>query len=340
MKRLLIVVMLGWFSHSLYAEYAENNAYYTPKGTVNEQLKEGIEYTKRCINICIHNFAALDIVKDLEMARDRGIRIRIVILEYGNNNKRGPLAETLLHRGFDTRILKTRIRDNQARDFILLDDRILVTGVHNWLAYQKRNICNDVLFHYDMEKIHAYKNTFYTLFTEAEDTPVLNNGKELVATKNPHLSATASDTSDAKQATQVPISDKELMAPGKSAEPALEAAISKDFIDITFEELDNQLGKGSTLSRSEKNALWKKYKGKYVRWHGIVSYKGMGRVDWNRIGVSRQQNKSAEVEIRFDWRMFNKVMNIGVGRTITYTGKLVSRSGINAPYRLDDGTIE
>lgn len=337
MKRLLIVVILGWFSNSL---YAENNAYYTPKGTVNEQLKEGIEYTKRCINICIHTFAALDIIKDLEVARDKGIRVRIVILEYGSNNKRGPLAETLLHRGFDTRVLKTQAGDDQVQDFILLDDRILVTGAYNWLAYRKRNICNDVLFHYDQERILAYKNRFYTLFTEGEAAPFLNNRNEWVLAKDSLVSGIPSDTSDAKQAAQDHIPDKELMATGKSSEPAPEAAIPKDFIEISFDELDKQFGKKSMFSRSKKNELWKKFKGKYVRWQGVVSYKGMGRVDWNRIGVSRQRSKDAEVEIRFDWRMFEKVMNVRVGSTITYTGKLVSRSGINAPYRLDDGNIE
>jgi hypothetical protein len=66
----------------------------------------------------------------------------------------------------------------------------------------------------------------------------------------------------------------------------------------------------------------------------------MGRVDWNRIGVNRKSSKNAEVEILFDWRMFEKVMDVRIGRTITYTGKLISRPGINSPYRLDDGDIE
>ncbi|GAN35191.1 MAG: hypothetical protein DYG83_05600 [Candidatus Brocadia sp. AMX2] len=344
MKRLLIVVvvLLGWFSNPLHSLYAESGAYHAPKGTVNEQLKEGIEYANRCINICIHTFAALDIIKDLEAARDKGIRVRIVILEYGTgaNNNRGPLVETLLHRKFDTRILKTHIGNDQIQDFILLDDRILVSGAYNWLAYRKRTICNDVLFHYDPEKIRAYKSIFYTLFTEGEAAPFLYNRNEWVATKDPLVPDIPSDTLNANQATQDHSPDKEPTATGKSSEPTPEAAIPKDFIEISFDALDKQLGKKSTFSRSEKNELWQKYKGKYVRWQGVVSYKGMGRVDWNRIGVSRQRSKNAEVEIRFDWRMFEKVMNVSVGSTITYTGKLVSRSGINAPYRLDDGNIE
>lgn len=337
MKRLLIVLMLGWFSNPL---YAENSAYYTPKGTVNEQLKEGIEYTQQYINICIHNFAALDIENDLELARNRGIRVRVVILEHANCNERGPLAETLIRSGFDTRVLKTQIGNDHIQDFILFDDRLLATGAYNWLAYRNRNICNDVLFHYDKDRIHAFKHTFYTLFAEAEPVHFLNNQNERIAMNNPPVSITTSDTSeDSRRTTQDRIMGKEPMVTEESTRPTPEA-VSKDFIDISFEELDKQFGKDSTLSRSEKNELWKKYRGKYVRWHGIVSYKGMGRVDWNRIGISRQHGRDAEVEIRFDWRMFEKVMNVSVGSTITYTGKLVSRSGINAPYRLDDGNIE
>ena len=63
-------------------------------------------------------------------------------------------------------------------------------------------------------------------------------------------------------------------------------------------------------------------------------------MDWNRIGVSRQLGKDAEVEILFDWKLFEKVMNVRLGSTITYTGKLRSRPVYDAPYRLDDGDIE
>lgn len=336
MKGLLIVVVLVWGSCSL---YAENNAYYTPHGTVKDRLREGIEYTQQCINLCIHDFAALDIAKELEVARDKGIRVRVVILEQSNCKKRGPLAEILVQKGFDTRVLRAQIGDDQVQDFILLDDRVLITGVYNWLAYRDRNIQNDVLFHYDWNRIFAFKNTFYTLFTEAEATLFLNNRKEWVDTNTPPISDITSDTSGLRHTTVERVQDKETMATSGSSEPTLEA-VSKEFISISFEELDKQLGKESVLSRSEKNELWKKYKGKYVRWYGVVSYKGMGRVDWNRIGASRQYSKDAEVEILFDWRMFDKIMDVRVGSTITYTGKLVSRPGINAPYRLDDGNIE
>lgn len=336
-KKLLIsIIIIGWVSQSV---FATNSFYYTPEGSVKERLREGIEYAQQRIDMCIHNFAALDINDDLEIARSKGVRVRVVILENGNNTAMGQLAELLIRKGFDTRVFNLQIIDDQVQDFILFDDRILVTGTYNWLAYQNRNICNDVLFYHERDRIRNFKSTFYRLFTEGVATPFLNYQKEWIAAKNPPASDTVSGTSEAKQIMQNNILNKEPTVVNEPAKTVPEV-ISQDFINISFEELDKQFGKESTLSRSEKNKLWKKYKGKYIRWNGVVSYKGMGRVDWNRIGVSRQRGKNAEVEILFDWRQFEKVMQIYVGSQIQYTGKLVSRSGLNAPYRLDDGNIE
>lgn len=331
-KKLLILIVFGFASNSI---FAASSTCYTPDGTVKERLKDGIEYTRHCVDICIHDFAALEMAEYLAVARDRGVRVRVVILEHGNNKARGSLAEALIYKGFDVRVLNRRLGENPLQDFVVFDDRVLVTGAYNWLAYRNRNICNDVLFQYDSKKIQDYNNTFYRLFAEAEVVPSINNQKELVAPNNPPVSNMVSDIAGAKQTIQ----EKEQVAAIESPEPVTEV-ISRDFIDVSIEEMDKQFGRESSLSRSEKNELWKKYKGKYVRWQGVVAYKGMGRVDWNRVGVSRKSSKNAEVEILFDWRMFEKVMNVRIGRTITYTGKLVSRPGINSPYRLDDGDIE
>ena len=171
-KKLLIVIVFGFASSSL---FAANSTYYNPDGTVRERLKEGIEYTRHSVDMCIHDFAALEIGETLDVARNRGVRVRAVILEQGNDHQRGSLAETLIHKGFDVRVLKRQPGENPLQDFVVFDDRVLVTGAYNWLAYRNRNIWNDVLFQYDSEKIQDYKNTFCRLFTEAEAVPSVNN---------------------------------------------------------------------------------------------------------------------------------------------------------------------
>jgi len=330
------IVILLWASASL---YAGNAVSYVPQGTVEERLREGIAYAQKSINICIHNFAASDIEKELVAARDRGVRVRIVILEHSPDKERGFMAETLIRNGFDIRVYRSPTGNEQVQDFILLDDRVLVTGVYNWLAYQNRSIGNEVIVSYDQDRIGIYKNTFCTLFAEGEPVPFEDHRMKLSATKNPPVSATLPAEGKPAPPNESLNKGTTTVVAEKSPE-TVSLGSSEDLLDSSFEEVDRQFGKQSTLSRAEKNKLWKSYKGKYVRWQGIVLYKGMGRVDWNRIGVSRQQGKKAEVEILFDWKMFEKVMGVRIGSTITYSGKLVSRSGIDAPYRLDDGNIE
>lgn len=70
-------------------------------------------------------------------------------------------------------------------------------------------------------------------------------------------------------------------------------------------------------------------------------HKGAGRVDWNRVGISHQgDEEKADVVVVFHWKMYQKVMNISQGDTITYTGKLISRPRLNSQFRIQDGIIE
>lgn len=334
-KRFLIIIVL-WCLPEF--SYAANNLYYSPQGAVEERLKEGIEYARCSIDMCIHDFAAIDIDKDLEIAKGRGVKIRAVVLESGTDNIMASLSEALIQKGFDVRVLKAQRKGDLVRDFFILDNRVSITGVYNWLAYKKRNIHNDVIFFHDTNSIHDYKNIFYRLFTEGEIVPLLaHRAKQDIKIKSP-TPENVSTIPDKTQMVQDYPPDKEISIPGEPTKPADEKF--KNLIDISFEELDSQFSKKSTLTYSEKSKLWEKYKGKYVRWRGVVSYKGMGRVDWNRIGISQTNNKDAEVEMLLDWKKFEKVMDLRVGRTITYTGKLVSYPRLSAPYRLSDGDFE
>ena len=337
MKKLLFAGFFWYIYSSLCTAHSVS---YIPDGTVRERLREGIEYARYRVDMCIHDFAALEISEYLDGARERGVRVRVMMLEQDSNGAKGSLAEMLIDKGFDVRVLKTQLCGSPVQDFIVLDDRVLVTGVYNWMAYRNRNICGDVVFHHDSERILSYKDIFWRLYTDAEPIPSKISKKELVASAIPSAAHTTSGATTVKQPLQANNNRDNGQPTAKEITKSEIEEIPKEFMDISFDEMNKKFGKESTLSRSEKNKLWKEYKGKYVRWQGIVAYKGMGRVDWNRVGVSRQRGNGVEAEILFDWRRFEAVMNIRVGSTITYTGKLVSRPGINAPYRLDDGDIE
>lgn len=338
MKTVLIFTFLCALAGSLYA--ADNNLSYAPSGALEDRLREGIENTQQSIDFCAHSFDALDIENALEGARSRGVRLRAVILRHGNGDPFGALAKALMLKGFDVRLMNLKAGDEPVCGFIVFDDRVLVTGAYNWLAYRKRTIGNDILFHYSRSNIQAHKDTFYQLFTKAEAVPlavIQAEARQEKAAVAP-VAAAAAPTS-AKQAVQDDIEEDE--PDDKNSQKSVKEKPPKVFIDISLEELDIQVGRKSTFPRSKKNELWKKYKGKYIRGSGYLAYKGMGRVDWNRVGISnKRKQKNADVEVLFDWTLFDKVVSLREGRLITYTGRLVSRPMISAPFRLDDGDIE
>ena len=96
---------------------------------------------------------------------------------------------------------------------------------------------------------------------------------------------------------------------------------------LTFEGLNKILGKNSGISQTRKEELWAYYKGKSIEWNGIVSYKGIGRSDWNRVGISH--NVGTNVELKFGQDGKDLIKMIKRKDKITYTGKLTELFGRN-----------
>ncbi|MHC4320798.1 MAG: hypothetical protein ACYST3_00805 [Planctomycetota bacterium] len=107
---------------------------------------------------------------------------------------------------------------------------------------------------------------------------------------------------------------------------------------LTFEGLNKIFGKNSSISQTRKEELWDYYRGKDVEWQGIVSYKGLGKNDWNRIGI--RHNVGTNVELRFDEDGKNLIKMIKKEDKITYTGKLAELFGRNLLCSIEDVDIK
>ena len=114
--------------------------------------------------------------------------------------------------------------------------------------------------------------------------------------------------------------------------------VAKKFITESFEELFNTFGNYSKLTEPEKNDSWNKYKGKYVRWTGVVNYKGLSSDDWNRVGI--RHNVGTNVELIFGNCNKSIVNMVSKGDHITYTGKLSDLYNRNLLFKLKEANIE
>ena len=114
--------------------------------------------------------------------------------------------------------------------------------------------------------------------------------------------------------------------------------IAKKFITESFEDLFNTFGNYSKLTESQKKDSWNKYKGKYVRWTGVVNCKGLSSDDWNRVGIRHNVGTSVELIFGDDNKSIVNITN--KGDRITYTGKLSVLFNRNLLFKLEDANIE
>ena len=114
--------------------------------------------------------------------------------------------------------------------------------------------------------------------------------------------------------------------------------IAKKFITESFEDLFNTFGNYSKLTESQKKDSWNKYKGKYVKWTGVVNCKGLSSDDWNRVGIRHNVGTNVELIFGNDNKSIVNITN--KGDRITYTGKLSVLFNRNLLFKLEDANIE
>ncbi len=114
--------------------------------------------------------------------------------------------------------------------------------------------------------------------------------------------------------------------------------VAKKFVTESFDDLLNIFSNYSKLTESQKKDSWSKYKGKYVRWTGVVNYKGLTKDDWNRVGI--RHNVDTNVELIFGDNKKSIVNMTSKGDRITYTGKLSFLFNRNLLFKLENANIE
>ncbi len=113
---------------------------------------------------------------------------------------------------------------------------------------------------------------------------------------------------------------------------------SYELIDSSFDDLSKIFGKSRKISDTQLEELWKEYQGKYVKWQGIVTYKGIGEQDWKRVGI--RHDVGTNVELLFDDDKKSTIGMIDTMDSITYTGKLSQFFDRNLMFEIVDVTID
>ena len=328
--------------------FAKTEVLFSPRGAIKDAIIKNINSSEKSIDIAVLIFTAGEIAEALYEAKERGVKIRIII-DRKQEKKRYPVLEFLKEKDFDLRFLKGNIGGFMNHTFAIFDVERLVTGSYNWTEYAEKFNYENALFIDEPDTIKSFQEEFESLYGKSsmdrigkleESGSYISSSKvEAITERNNEQVPSSLDNTQIKEniTTTPDVIKKDAHIETHVKKEQVESAIESSkngFLNISFMEFNNIFGKESTLGKAEKKQLWKnKFKGKDVRWTGKVIYKGIAVYDWNRI-VVEHEGVDTSVQLRFDWTKRRTVMRLNVGDVVTYTGRLVSLQGFSSSYKL------
>lgn len=108
---------------------------------------------------------------------------------------------------------------------------------------------------------------------------------------------------------------------------------------VTWQEIDTIYSLGSKVTDLKKDALWKSYQGKKVKWTGTVGEIGEKLFGGIRLGVKMKTlsfGSDLSITLREDQK--DKALTLNKGDQITFTGVL-KEWGTLVPITLEDGQL-
>jgi len=346
--------------------FAKTEVLFSPGGSIKDAIIKNIISSKGTIDVTAFTFTAGDIAEALYQAKERGVKIRVII-DRTQEAKRYPVLKFLKEEGFDLQFLKGNIGGSMNDTFAIFDDRLLVTGSYTWTEYAEKFNYENAIFIDEPGVVVKYKKEFESLYDRSVVQGAVRMGESALPTRGAWMEAVAVLSKREEPAKQdnvgnvkeksgqntTPKDDVVKFVVGKNIERLnisegdkqvnkVDKRVKtnegplKQFVTVSFNEFDKIFGNESKLDKSEKMRLWKsEYEGKYVRWTGKISFRGFAVYDWNKIGISHT-GSNIDVNLKFDYSKQRKVMKLKVGDIVTYTGRLVSLSSLFSSYRLED----
>ena len=342
--------------------YARTEVLFSPRGSIKDAIIQNITSSRGTIDVTAFTFTSGDIAEALYQAKERGVEVRVII-DQTQDAKSYPVLRFLKEEGLDLQFLKGNVGGSMNNAFAIFDDKLLVTGSYTWTEYAEKFNYENAIFIDESDVVEKYKNEFEALYdksvvqrarrmessalsardSEMKVVPISNKTKEVVKQRNADGinekdgKNTITDGKAYKSVDRKDAGSFRIIKSGKQIKTIEEPL--KQFMNVSFNEIDKLFGSESKLDKTERTTLWKsKFEGKYVKWTGRVSFRGFAVYNWNKVGISHK-GSSIDVNLKFDYSKQKTVMKLKVGDIVTYTGRLVTLSSLLSSYRLEDVDI-
>ncbi len=325
-KTIIPAIFLLTLSFTSTLLFAKTEALFSPKGSIRDAIIQKIISCEKSIDIAAFVLTSGDIADKLSLAKERGVKIRIVI-DDKQRKKKDIVLEFLRDEGFDLHYLKGNVGGFMHNTFAIFDNKTVITGSYNWTEYSEKFNYENAIITDDENVVNKFRDEFKLLYN-----------KSLIFANKTASTKEHSDLTSKEETAETASTDKPLDSKPNSETTHDTGNTQQKFLKISFNEFDKIFGgdNANNLTKAELKDLWNsKFKGKHIKWKGKVCYKGVSLYDWNKVGITHKNGK-ADVQLMFDPAKKTKVQRIRTGNELTYTGKLDSLRGFSSPYKVID----
>ncbi|MDX6768096.1 MAG: phospholipase D-like domain-containing protein, partial [Elusimicrobiota bacterium] len=129
---------------------------------ISASLIAAIDASRTSIEIAIHGLALRDVAAALKRAKDRGVRVRIVmnqthVFPEKERDRREAEVQLLLDEGFEMKMLRGGdMHGAMHNKFAVFDGAVLETGSFNWTAAADRQHYENALFTDEADRLAAF----------------------------------------------------------------------------------------------------------------------------------------------------------------------------------------
>jgi len=125
---LILALALGLFLFFYSPSFAEIKVFFSPKGGIAEEIIKQIDNAQEYIDIAIYSFTYEPIAEAIIRAKQRGVKIRI-LMDKGQSQGKSSKCEFLLDN--DIAIIQDRHAGMMHNKIAIIDGRVLFTGSYN-----------------------------------------------------------------------------------------------------------------------------------------------------------------------------------------------------------------
>ncbi len=158
-KTVCIFLILMW----VFSVKAEIKVFFSPSNDCENEIIDLINNSQKTIDIAVYAINNRNIVKALEKAHRRGIKLRI-LTDKSQASLKSSKARQIFANGIN---IKVHTKYKSAHDkFAIFDDAFILTGSYNWTnAASKQNTENCIFLLSEPEIVKKYQNRFNELWS-------------------------------------------------------------------------------------------------------------------------------------------------------------------------------